>query len=93
MTQRPTGQLQLWVGWLPDPASLLSVGYAAQTGGRQQIDGTPNGLKTESQSIRVSYQRFLSASFQVAVVLQRDVAVSGGFKEAFGSTLRLIYLY
>jgi hypothetical protein len=93
LTQRPTGQLQLWVGWLPDPASLLSIGYAAQTGGLQQIGGIPNGVKTESQSVRISYQRFLSASFQVAVVLQRDIAVSGGFKEAFGSTLRLIYLY
>ena len=93
LTQRPTGQLQLWFGYMPDAASLLSVGYAAQTGGLQQIDGIATGARTESQQVRVSYQRFLTASFQVATVLSRDIAVTGGFKESLGATVRAIYLY
>lgn len=93
MTQRPSGQLQLWLGYKPDALSLLSIGYAAQTGGAQQIDGTANGLRTESQQVRLAYQRFLTASFQLAAVLSRDVATSGGFKETFGGTIRAIYLY
>lgn len=93
LTQRPTGQLQLWFGYAPDPLSLLSVGYAAQTGGMQQIDGMPTGVRTESQQVRLSYIRFLTASFQLATVLSRDIAVAGGFKEGFGATVRAIYLY
>ena len=93
LVQRPTGQLQLWFGYRPDPLSLVSIGYAAQTGGLQQIDGFSNGVKTESQQVRVAYQRFLTASFQLAIVLSRDIAVSGGFRETFGATVRAIALY
>ena len=93
LSQRPTGQLQLWFGYKPDALSLVSVGYAAQTGGSQRIDGVATGAKTESQQVRVAYQRFLTASFQLATVLSRDIVVTGGFKETFGATVRAIYLY
>ena len=93
LTQRPAGQLQLWFSYVPDPLSLLSLGYAAQTGGMQEIDGVPTGVRTESQQVRLSYLRFLTTSFQLATVLSRDIATTGGFKEGFGATVRAIYLY
>ena len=93
LRQQPTWSGQMWLSYLPDPASLIGLGVATQFGGTQSIGGLANGVKTQSTQIRAAYQRFLSPTSQIAAQVARDVQVTGGFREDFGLTLRLVFFY
>jgi hypothetical protein len=93
LQQQPTYQLQSWLSYSIDPASLVSAGYSALLGGTQTLDGVQNGLKTQSQQVRLAYSRFLSPSFQLLGSIAHDINVVGGFKQNFGLTIRVVRLF
>lgn len=93
LSQRPTYQAQAWVSYILDPASLISLGYAAQFGGAQSIGGLSNGVRTESQQLRLAYSHFLNRQFQLAGSIGHDVSAVGGFQRNIELLLRAAYLY
>lgn len=69
------------------------MGYSKYWGGRQRIDGIENGQATKADQVRLEVSKFLTPSFQVQGLVQKDIDVQGGFKEDFRTTLRLLKLF
>ena len=67
----------------------IAIGYAGNFGGAQQLEGIPTGVKTREQQIRLSYLQSITPTWGVVLSLSHDTAVSGQFKENFGSFLRV----
>ena len=93
LSQQPTYQGQGWLSYVPDAASLVSLGYAVQLGGAQSISGTSSGVRTESQQVRLAYSHFLTSGFQLVGSVGHDVSVAGGFKRDVELLLRAAYLF
>jgi hypothetical protein len=89
LSQQATHQLQPWLHWYLSAKSSVALGYFGQFGGVQRLDGLTNGLRTSEQAIRVNYQRFLTPKLQLSTTVSRDIAVSGGFKQAVLLDVRL----
>jgi len=89
LSQQPTYQLQPWLHWYLSAKSSVALGYFGQFGGVQRLDGTENGLRTSEHAIRINYQRFLTPRLQLSTTVSRDIAVSGGFKQAVLLDVRL----
>lgn len=93
LNQNPTYRGQLWLNWSWSKAFSTSIGWEGFFGGRQQLDGTFTGAKTEEQRIRAAAGLFLTPTFQTLIELNHDVQHSGGFKQDFGATLRVLYIF
>ena len=95
LTQDNTYQAQIWLSYTPpaDKSWNFAVGYSKYWGGVQKLDGVENGTATKSDQIRLQVAKFVTPTVQVQAMLQRDVAVEGGFKEDAHVTLRLMKLF
>ena len=93
LNQNPTYRGQLWLNWSWSKAFFTSVGWEGLFGGRQQLDGTFNGNTSYEQRIRGAAGLFLSPTLQTILELNHDVAHSGNFKQDFGATLRVLYIF
>ncbi len=93
LSQDPTYRAQLWVNWRWNPAFSTSIGYEGFFGGSQQVNGFFAGTKTEEQRIRANAALFLTPRLQTMIELNHDVKVTGGFKQDFGTTLRVVYVF
>ncbi len=93
LNQNPTYRGQIWLNWSWSRAFSTSIGWEGFFGGRQQIEGTFTGAKTEEQRIRAAASLFLSPTFQTLIELNHDVQNSGGFKQDFGVTARVLYIF
>jgi len=91
--QQPTYQGQVWFSYVPDKSSLVSVGYAVQVGGAQNINGINTGIKTESEQVRFAYSKSLTNQFQVVGSVAHDVSVTGGFKKDVEALFRALYTW
>lgn len=92
LTQDTTYQFQAWLSYSPaaDATWRFAVGYSQFWGGEQQLDGTSNGAATQASQVRLEVSKFVAPDFQVLGLVQTDVAASGGFKEDFRGTIRLL---
>ena len=93
LSQDPTYRAQFWANWRWNPAFTTSIGYEGFFGGSQQVDGFFAGSKTEEQRIRANASLFLTPRLQTMLELNHDVKVVGGFKQDFGTTLRVVYVF
>ncbi len=93
LRQQPSFQLQSWLSYSINPASLVSAGFSSLLGGEQRLGGLPNGVTTQSQQIRAAYTQFLSPRLQLLGSVVHDLNTVGGFKQNFGLTIRAIYLF
>ena len=93
LSQDPTYRAQVWVNWRWNPAFTTSLGYEGFFGGSQQVNGFFDGSKTEEQRIRANAALFLTPRLQTMLELNHDVKVVGGFKQDFGTTLRVVYVF
>jgi hypothetical protein len=93
LRQQPTYQGQVWFSYVPDPSSLISVGYAVLRGGSQNINGINTGVKTESEQIRFAYSKSLTQQFQVVGSVAHDVSVTGGFRKDVEALFRASYTW
>lgn len=93
LSQDPTYRAQLWANWRWNPAFTTSIGYEGLFGGLQQVNGFLDGSKTEIQRIRANAALFLTPRIQTMLELNHDVHVVGGFKQDFGTTLRVLYVF
>ncbi len=93
LSQDPTYRVQLWANWRWNAAFSTSVGYEGFFGGDQQVNGVFSGGKTEEQRIRANAALFLTPRLQTMLELNHDVKSIGGFKQEFGATLRVLYVF
>lgn len=93
LSEDPTYRAQLWVNWRWNPAFSTSIGYEGFFGGSQQVNGVFAGSKTEEQRIRANAALFLTPRLQTMLELNHDVKSVGGFKQEFGTTLRVVYVF
>lgn len=93
LNQNPTYRGQIFLNWAWSKALSTSIGWEGFFGGREQLDGTFTGAKTEEQRIRAVGSLFLTPTFQTLLELNHDVQNSGGFKQDFGATLRVLYIF
>ena len=93
LSQDPTYRAQIWANWRWNPAFTTSIGYEGFFGGSQQVNGFFAGSKTEEQRIRANAALFLTPRLQTMLELNHDVHVVGGFKQDFGATLRVLYVF
>ncbi|MBS0640504.1 MAG: transporter [Acetobacteraceae bacterium] len=91
--QAPSFQGQVWFSYVPDPASLISIGYNALAGGARHINDVDTGIRTQSQQVRAAYTRTFTSWFQMVGSVGHDVAVSGGFKKEVDVMLRAALIY
>lgn len=93
LSQDPTYRAQLWANWRWSPAFTTSIGYEGLFGGSQQVNGFFDGSKTEIQRVRAAAALFLTPRIQTLLELNHDVHVVGGFKQEFGATVRVLYVF
>jgi len=93
LSQDPTYRAQLWANWRWSPAFTTSIGYEGFFGGSQQVNGIFDGSKTEIQRIRANAALFVTPRIQTMLELNHDVHVVGGFKQEFGATVRVLYVF
>jgi len=93
LSQDPTYRLQVWANWHWTPRLQTSLGYEGFFGGDQSLDGVFDGEKTAEQRLRFATSYFITPSIQALVELNHDVQVVGGFKQQFGTILRLAVLF
>jgi len=90
LSQDPTYRFQFWANWRWSAAFSTSIGYEGFFGGSQQVNGRFNGNKTEEQRIRANAALFITRTLQAMLELNHDIHVVGGFRQDFGTTLRLV---
>ncbi len=93
LSQDPTYRAQLWANWRWSPAFTTSIGYEGFFGGSQQVNGFFDGSKTETQRVRAAAALFVTPRIQTLLELNHDVHVVGGFKQEFGATVRVLYVF
>jgi len=93
LSQDPTYQLQAWLSYAFAPTWSAAVGYSQFWGGAEYLAGVSTGNATERSQLRLELSKFITPTFQVLGLVQRDVATSGGFPEAFRGTLRLLQVF
>lgn len=93
LSQDPTYQLQAWLSHAFAPTWSAAVGYSQFWGGTEYLAGMPTGNSTERSQVRLELSKFITPTFQVLGLVQRDVATSGGFPEEFRGTVRLLQVF
>lgn len=93
LTQDNTYQFQAWLSYAFAPTWSAAVGYSKYWGGTEYVSGLPTGNATERDQIRFELSKFITPTFQVQGLVQRDIAASGGFPEDFRGTIRLMQVF
>ncbi|MHA7685434.1 transporter [Cupriavidus sp. PET2-C1] len=88
-------QFQGWLTYAPpaDKSWSFAVGYSKLWGGRQRLDGVDTGQATKADQLRLEVSKFVTPTVQLQALAQRDIEVSGGFKEDLRVTIRLMKLF
>lgn len=95
LRQNETYQFQGWLSYTPpqDKSWSFAAGYSRLWGGEQRLDGSGTGQATRADQVRFEVSRFVTPTVQVQGLVQRDIEVSGGFREDFRAQLRLLKLF
>lgn len=93
LSQSPTPRGQLWLNWAWSTTFTTSFGWEGLFGGREQVNRTFNGNATYEQRVRAAASLFVTPTVQTILELNHDVAHSGNYKQEFGATFRLLYLF
>ncbi|MFG1419335.1 transporter [Xanthobacter sp. V0B-10] len=93
LTQDNTYQFQAWLSYAFAPTWSAAVGYSGFWGGTEYLSGIPTGNATQRDQLRFELSKFITPTFQVLGLVQRDFNTSGGFPEDFRGTLRLLQVF
>ena len=89
----PDFQLQGFLIWNWTAAFQTAVGYEGIYGGSIFRNGLRSGQKADFSRLRATAALFVLPSTQVLVELNRDIQREGGFRQAFGATMRIAYIF
>ena len=71
----------------------IALGYAANYGGEQSLDGIKLNQNMEKQQARVEFQQMINSKTQLSAQLVSDTQVESGFKKDLGLNFRLFYIF
>ena len=90
LSQKNSYHFQTWLRYVLTTQSYVAFGYSKTWGGCQELDGVYTGVKTDIDSIKLSYGHFVTPTLQLLGTVGTDVHVVGGFKEDFRFNFRLL---
>lgn len=93
LTQDNTYQFQAWLSYAFAPTWSVSAGYSRYWGGDEYLNGIATGNATEKDQVRLELSKFITPTFQVLGLVQRDFNTEGGFPEDFRGTVRLTQVF
>ncbi|MDQ0503597.1 transporter [Xanthobacter agilis] len=93
LSQDNTYQFQLWLSYAFAETWSAAAGYSRYWGGSQYLDGVATGAATQKDQLRFELSKFITPTFQVMGMVQRDFNTSGGFEEDFRGTVRLMQVF
>ncbi|KYQ72649.1 transporter [Acinetobacter pragensis] len=71
----------------------VALGYAANYGGEQSLDGIKLQQNMEKQQARFEFQQMINPRTQLSAQLVSDTQVESGFKKELGLNFRLFYIF
>ena len=93
VSQDSSVRFQAWANWNWTRAFQTSLGWESIIGGTQYTNGFQNGTKSEMERMRVATSMFVAPNAQVLLELNHDFVAVGSFKQIFGLTTRLLYVF
>lgn len=93
LEQDPTYSLQSNYVFSFSQSTRLAIGYAAYWGGKQKVDGSYSGLKTDYGQGRIEYQQMVTQKIQFSGQLTHDFHRSGGYQQQLGMNFRIAYIF
>lgn len=93
LTQDNTYQFQAWLAYAFAPTWSVAAGYSRYWGGDEYLNGIATGTATEKDQLRLELSKFVTPTFQVLGLIQRDFNTEGGFPEDFRGTVRLTQVF
>lgn len=93
LSQDNTYQFQGWLSWAFAETWSASVGYSKYWGGTEYLGGIATGNATQKDQLRLELSKFITPTFQVLGLVQRDFNTEGGFPEDFRGTVRLTQVF
>jgi len=85
----PGYDLQAWLRHDYSKEFHYEAGFSQLLGGRESINGTEDGCRTERSQVRFAAGYLITPKIEILNQVARDVAVTGGFKADFTDTLRI----
>ena len=92
-TTDPDFRLEAWASWNWTRAFQTSIGWESLLGGLGYTNGVKNGTSSEFERIRGAASMFVLPNTQVLLELNHDFVAVGGFKQTFGATARVLYVF
>ena len=89
----PDFRLQGWANWRFNPTYQVALGWESILGGSVYTNGAFNGEKSEFERIRANASAFVLPNLQLMLELNHDIVAVGGFKQVFGATARVVYVF
>lgn len=86
-------RLQAWANWNWTRAFQTSIGWESMLGGDQTTNGSLNGNKTEYERLRGAVSLFVAPNAQILLEVNHDFVHVGGFRQSFGATGRVVYVF
>jgi len=93
LRQDNTYQFQAWLSYAFAPTWSTAIGYSKFWGGTEYLSGVESGNATSRDQVRLELSKFVTPTFQVLGLIQRDFNTSGGFPEDFRGTVRLTQIF
>lgn len=93
LSQDTSYQTQVNLRYDLNAKQRFALGYAANYGGEQFLDGVRLNQNMEKQQARFEFQHMMNAKTQVSAQLVSDTQVESGFKKELGLNFRLFYIF
>jgi hypothetical protein len=66
---------------------------ASGSRGERGLNGSPTGVKTGKEQIRVNYTQYVTPTWEGPIILTNDMSASGQFKQDFGLIPRVAKVF
>ncbi|MEG0604968.1 MAG: transporter [Acinetobacter sp.] len=93
LSQDTSYQTQVNLRYDLNAKQRIALGYAANYGGDQSLDGIQLEQNMEKQQARVEFQQMINSKTQLSAQLVSDTQVESGFKKDLGLNFRLFYIF
>lgn len=93
LSQKTSYQTQTNLRYDLNPKQRIALGYAANYGGDQALDGIKINQNMEKQQARLEFQQMINPKTQLSAQLISDTEVESGFKKDIGLNFRLFYIF
>lgn len=93
LSQDTSYQTQINLRYDFNQMQRIALGYAANYGGDQSLDGINLHQDMQKQQVRFEYQQMINPKTQISAQVVTDTKVESGFRKDLGLNLRLFYIF